>query len=77
MVLYHHRIKSASEFFTHDSMIDRLSVRVAVVNLRVHTLSFEPCHEKTNNVVSEHVRHKLRRTSTEDGLEAGNFGLEK
>ena len=28
---------------------------------------YEPGYEKTNNVVSEHDRHKLSCTSTEDG----------
>ena len=29
--------------------------------------TYEPCHEKTNNVVLEQVRHKPSCTSTEDG----------
>ena len=30
-------------------------------------LTAEPCHENTNNVVSEQVQHKLSCTTTEDG----------
>ena len=36
----------------------------------------EPRHEKTNNVVSEHVRYKLSCTSTEDGLRLEILDLE-
>ena len=28
---------------------------------------FEPCHEETNNMVSEQFRHKPSCASTEDG----------
>ena len=34
-------------------------------NKQNHT--YKPHHEKTNNVVSEHVRHKPSHTCTEDG----------
>ena len=36
--------------------------------------SFDPCHEKTNNVVSEQVQRKQGCTRW---LEAGNFGFGK
>ena len=36
-----------------------------MVHSTVQTLENEPLHEKTNNVVSEQVRHKLSCTSTD------------
>ena len=37
----------------------------------------EPHHEKTNNVVSEQVRHKLSCADTGDGQRLENFGIRK
>ena len=36
----------------------------------------EPCHEKTNNVVSEQGLHKPSCTSTEDGQRVAMLDLE-
>ena len=38
-----------------------------VIRINLQTKINEPPRGKTNNVVSEHVRHKLGCTSTEDG----------
>ena len=37
---------------------------------------FEPHHDKTNNVVSQHIRHKSSSTSTEDGQKLKILDLE-
>ena len=37
----------------------------------------EPVREKTNNLGSDQVRHKPGCAVTEDGVEAGNFGVRK
>ena len=37
------------------------------VQLQLHNKTFEPCHEKTNALVSDQVRHKPGCTATEDG----------
>ena len=44
----------------------------------VTAVIIEPPRWKTNNVVSEQVRHKLSCIVTEDGyVEAGDFGFRK
>ena len=57
------------------SMVD-LHGQVSIFLLNIFSLlfSFEPVHEKTNNLGSEQVRHKLGCTDTR-WLEAGNFGF--
>ena len=47
-----------------------------LINYDIHVHIIEPGHEKTNNVVSEQVLHKLSCTSTEDDYRLEVFNLE-
>ena len=78
--LYHSAPRKASSFngalfFCHEVLLskDYLKLHLILVKFEFHlyrninSIKLEPHHEKTNNVVSEQVRHKPNCTSTEDG----------
>ena len=46
---------------------DRFSHNDLVCCETFYSIAIEPRHEKTNNLVSDQVRHKLSCTTTEDG----------